>query len=108
MRINNIMAFNARRNLGASATRRGWMSRIWPWISPSNSRRSSSVANLADDGGPIDPAAEFTNLILAQRGFQANSQVVTASDELLADIVKLKRWQTAQGLIDRPTAPLVR
>ena len=39
----------------------------------------------------VDLAAEFTNLIVAQRGFQANSRVVTASDELLADIVNLKR-----------------
>ncbi len=39
----------------------------------------------------VDLAAEFTNLIVAQRGFQANSRVVTASDEILADIVNLKR-----------------
>jgi len=39
----------------------------------------------------VDLAAEFTNLIVAQRGFQANSRVVTASDELLSDIVNLKR-----------------
>ena len=39
----------------------------------------------------VDLASEFTNLIVAQRGFQANSRVVTASDELLADIVNLKR-----------------
>ncbi|MFQ5556750.1 MAG: flagellar hook protein FlgE [Acidimicrobiales bacterium] len=39
----------------------------------------------------VDLATEFTNLIVAQRGFQANSRVVTASDEVLADIVNLKR-----------------
>ena len=39
----------------------------------------------------VDLASEFTNLIVAQRGFQANSRVVTASDELLSDIVNLKR-----------------
>ena len=39
----------------------------------------------------VDLAAEFTNLIVAQRGFQANSRVVTSSDELLSDIVNLKR-----------------
>ena len=39
----------------------------------------------------VDLAAEFTDLIVAQRKFQANPRVVTASDELLADFVNLKR-----------------
>jgi flagellar hook protein FlgE len=39
----------------------------------------------------VDLAREFTNLIIAQRGFQANSRVITASDELLQDLVNLKR-----------------
>ncbi len=39
----------------------------------------------------VDLAEEFTQLIRAQRGFQANSRVVTASDELLQEIVNLKR-----------------
>jgi flagellar hook protein FlgE len=39
----------------------------------------------------VDLAQEFTNLIIAQRGFQANSRVITASDELLQDLVNLKR-----------------
>jgi flagellar hook protein FlgE len=39
----------------------------------------------------VDLAQEFTNLIVAQRGFQANSRVITSSDELLQEIVNLKR-----------------
>lgn len=39
----------------------------------------------------VDLAQEFTNLIVAQRGFQANSRVVTSSDELLQEIVNMKR-----------------
>ena len=39
----------------------------------------------------VDLAQEFTNLIIAQRGFQANSRVITASDEVLNDLVNLKR-----------------
>jgi flagellar hook protein FlgE len=38
----------------------------------------------------VDLAKEFTNLIIAQRGFQANSRVITASDEMLSDLVNLK------------------
>ena len=39
----------------------------------------------------VDLAQEFTNLIIAQRGFQANSRIITASDEILADLVNIKR-----------------
>jgi flagellar hook protein FlgE len=39
----------------------------------------------------VDLAAEFTNLIISQRGFQANSRVITASDEILQDLVNMKR-----------------
>lgn len=39
----------------------------------------------------VDLAREFTNLIVAQRGFQANSRVITTSDEMLSELVNLKR-----------------
>ncbi|WP_226346419.1 flagellar hook-basal body complex protein [Agilicoccus flavus] len=39
----------------------------------------------------VDLAGEFTNLIMAQRGFQANSKVVSASDEVLQDLINMKR-----------------
>jgi flagellar hook protein FlgE len=38
----------------------------------------------------VDLAAQFTNMIIAQRGFQANSRVITASDEILQDLVNIK------------------
>ncbi len=39
----------------------------------------------------VDLAAEFTNLILAQRGFQASSRVITTSDQVLEELVNIKR-----------------
>jgi len=39
----------------------------------------------------VDLSQEFTNLIIAQRGFQANSRIISASDELLQDVVNIKR-----------------
>ncbi|MDO8106116.1 flagellar hook protein FlgE [Isoptericola sp. b441] len=39
----------------------------------------------------VDLSAEFTSLIIAQRGFQANSRVITTSDEVLQELVNLKR-----------------
>jgi len=39
----------------------------------------------------VDLSSEFTSLIIAQRGFQANSRVITTSDEVLQELVNLKR-----------------
>lgn len=39
----------------------------------------------------VDLAQEFTNMIVTQRGFQANSRVITSSDEMLQELVNLKR-----------------
>ena len=39
----------------------------------------------------VDLAAEFTNMIVAQRGFQANARTITSSDEILQELVNLKR-----------------
>jgi flagellar hook protein FlgE len=39
----------------------------------------------------VDIAEEFTNMIMAQRTFQANARTVTTSDELLQETVNLKR-----------------
>ncbi len=39
----------------------------------------------------VDLAEEFVKMISAQRGFQANSRVVTTTDELLQELVNLKR-----------------
>jgi flagellar hook protein FlgE len=39
----------------------------------------------------VDLAAEFTNLIIAQRGFQATSRVITTSDQVLQDLVNMKQ-----------------
>jgi len=39
----------------------------------------------------VDLAAEFTNLIVAERGFQANSRVITTSDQILQDLVNMKQ-----------------
>ncbi len=39
----------------------------------------------------VDLASEFTNLIMAQRGFAANSRTLTASDEMLQELMNIKR-----------------
>ena len=39
----------------------------------------------------VDLAAQFTDMITTQRGYQANSRVITTSDEILQELVNLKR-----------------
>ncbi|MEP6729858.1 MAG: flagellar hook protein FlgE [bacterium] len=39
----------------------------------------------------VDLAQEFTSMIIAQRGFQANGKVITTSDQMLQELVALKQ-----------------
>jgi len=39
----------------------------------------------------VDLAASFSELIISQRGFQANSRIITTSDEVLQELMGLKR-----------------
>ena len=39
----------------------------------------------------VDLASEFTDMIVTQRGFQANSRIITVSDTMLEELVNLKR-----------------
>ncbi|QGQ20300.1 flagellar hook-basal body complex protein [Cellulomonas sp. JZ18] len=50
-----------------------------------------TLAGGALEMSNVDLSSEFTSLIVAQRGFQANSRVITTSDELLQELVNLKR-----------------
>ena len=51
----------------------------------------SFVTSGALEMSNVDLAQEFTSLIIAQRGFQANSKVITTSDTMLEELVNLKR-----------------
>lgn len=39
----------------------------------------------------VDLTEEFTEMIVAQRGFQANARTITTSDSILEEVVNLKR-----------------
>jgi flagellar hook protein FlgE len=55
------------------------------------SSNQSTITSGALESSNVDLAAEFTNMIIAQRGFQANARVITTSDEMLSELVNLKR-----------------
>ncbi|QXG75043.1 flagellar hook protein FlgE [Modestobacter sp. L9-4] len=62
-----------------------------PLIGQAGTGGRGSLTAGALEMSNVDLAEEFTGLIVAQRGFQANSRVITTSDEILQDLVQLKR-----------------
>ena len=71
------------------------------WVTSANS--GQKIVNTPGVGGAgstmggsiemsnVDLSQTFTNMITAQRGFQANSRVISTADEMLQDLVNLKR-----------------
>jgi len=53
--------------------------------------RMGSITPGAIEGSNVDLSQEFTSMIIAQRGFQANARVITTADEMLTELVNLKR-----------------
>lgn len=53
----------------------------------SDSQLTSGALEMSN----VDLAQEFTNMIVAQRGFQANGKVVSTSDQMLQDLMGIKQ-----------------
>jgi flagellar hook protein FlgE len=62
-----------------------------PQIGAADSGGRGSISSSYLEASNVDMAQEFTNMILAQRGFQASTKVITTSDEILQELVNLKR-----------------
>ena len=56
---------------------------------PGDGRGSIAAGSL--EMSNVDLSEEFTEMITAQRGFQANTKIITTSDEILQELVNLKR-----------------
>jgi flagellar hook protein FlgE len=50
-----------------------------------------TISNGVLEMSNVDLAQTFTDMIITQRGFQANAKIITTSDEMLSDLVNLKR-----------------
>ena len=62
-----------------------------PVLSAARDGAAGSISAGTLEMSNVELAEEFSNLILAQRGFQATSRIITATDEVLQDLVNLKR-----------------
>jgi flagellar hook protein FlgE len=60
-------------------------------IGTAGTGRLGSVSPSTIEMSNVDLAQEFVNMITTQRAFQANSRVITASDEILAELMNIKR-----------------
>jgi flagellar hook protein FlgE len=52
---------------------------------------SSTITSGALEQSNVDLAQEFTDMVVTQRGFQANARVITTSDEMLTDLINSRR-----------------
>jgi len=52
---------------------------------------SGAITSGALESSAVDIAQEFTGMITAQRGFQANARIITTSDRMLDELVNIKR-----------------
>jgi flagellar hook protein FlgE len=60
-------------------------------VAPPGSAGAGEVVAGALEMSNVDLSEEFTEMIVAQRGFQANTRIITTSDEILQELVNLKR-----------------
>lgn len=52
---------------------------------------AGTIQSNALEGSTVDLAEEFTDMIVTQRNYSANSKTITTSDEMLQEIINLKR-----------------
>jgi flagellar hook protein FlgE len=60
-------------------------------VGPPNSAGMGSIAPSTLEMSNVDLGTEFVEMITTQRAFQANSKVITTSDEILAELLNIKR-----------------
>jgi flagellar hook protein FlgE len=62
-----------------------------PIVGRPGSGGHGSIESGALESSNVDLASEFVNMIAVQRGFQSNSRSITTADEMLTEVVNIKR-----------------
>ena len=60
-------------------------------VGPANAQGRGKINTGYVEMSNVDLSTEFTDLIVTQRGFQANTKIITAVDDLLQEVINLKR-----------------
>ena len=74
-------------NLYAATMNSGLFNGIGQDVSETDGSITSGYLEMSNE----DLSQEFTNMITTQRGYQANSRIITVSDTLLEELINLKR-----------------
>ena len=74
-------------NLYSATQNSGEFDGVGTDITANGGKMESGVLEMSN----VDLSSEFTTMITTQRGFQANSRIITVSDTLLEELVNLKR-----------------
>ncbi len=74
-------------NLYAATMNSGDFDGVGEDISAAGGKMNTGVLEMSN----VDLSTEFTQMITTQRGFQANSRIITTSDTLLEELINLKR-----------------
>ncbi len=74
-------------NLYAATLNSGQFDGVGVDVTADGGKVSTGILEMSN----VDLSTEFTELITTQRGFQANSRIITVSDTLLEELVNLKR-----------------
>ncbi len=106
-RIIGVFSNGMNQNLGqvamANFTNPGGLSRAGDTLFEESSNSGTARIGQAGTGGRglvtpgavemanVDLSEQFTDMITTERGFQANSRIITTSDEMLQELVNLKR-----------------
>lgn len=62
-----------------------------PSIGGANTNGRGAIQQSSLEMSNVDLASQFTDMIIASRAFQANSRTITTSDEMLQELINLKR-----------------
>ncbi len=62
-----------------------------PLLNTAGDGPAGKIAQSALEASTVDIAEEFTKMIITQRAFSANSKVITTADEMLDELVRIKR-----------------
>ena len=74
-------------NMFAATANSGEFNGIGEDVTASGGKFITGVLEMSN----VDLSAQFTDMITTQRGFQANSRIITTSDTLLEELINLKR-----------------
>ncbi len=74
-------------NLFTPTTNSGDFKRAWKPGSEGVGELNPGTLEMSN----VDLSSQFTEMIVTQRGFQANSRIMTSTDEMLQELVNMKR-----------------